>query len=129
MSADTPDTAIFGSDLERRVLGNVPRFWPEGATVEVFAEFDDAGEPVGDPQEVPVEEHLRDVNGYDADWTLRTSMTEDDLLARIDDDDGAPAVSKDELRTVLAALADRGYVDRAGDAVGMTEAGLAALTS
>ena len=128
MSADAADVPVFGSDVERRVLGNLPRFWADGATVEVFAKYKD-GEPVGDPQLVGVEEHLRDVNGYDEDWTLRSSMTEDELLARVDADEGSPSLTKDELRAALSALAERGYVDRAGDAVGMTEAGLEALTS
>lgn len=118
----------FTSDLERRALANVPRYRQPGEKVDVAASIGDDGKPKK-LKKVAIEDHLRDANGYPADWEFSTSITATELRKRLERDPHSPSPAQDELETVLVALHGRGYVDRAGDAVSMTEAGLAALTS
>lgn len=124
----SPEIEKFESDFERRVLAHVPRYWAPDATVEVATKTDKRGEPI-ETTHVPVEDHLREVNGYDADWALPRSINVADLNRRLVADEFMPSPEADELEQVLGALGARGYIARAGDAVSMTEAGFEALTS
>lgn len=106
-------------DIERRVLGNLPRFRT-------------------DEQHAAAEAEMREAGGHPAEWRAPRSIGLVDLMARLHKDpftpvslDPAAAGHFDEVEVmgVLTDMAARGLCESAGDHYAMTAAGLAALQS
>lgn len=101
---------MLNSDTERRVLANLPRFR-------------------SDEDHAAAEQDMREANGYEEDWALKSTRPASWVAERLAADQHADDLSADGVNEVLLDLESRGLCAARGSEWAMTEAGLAALTA
>lgn len=128
------------SEFERRTLGNVPAYRDLSVPL-VVVDLDKNNEPIQKPDgsfqthEEDYATHVREANGYAADWQPSLAIRTADLAARLTEDEstyspgGDQSVTGEHVEEVLTELQDRGLAKLTGDGWTMTSEGYDALNA